>query len=72
MHNKLATKASDFTVSLLFFVEKLLAISLNNQELMKKPFLTPIIIFLWEKGGYLFFSVQLLFAFFVAKFWRSK
>lgn len=46
MHNKLATIASDFTVSLLFFVEKLLAISLNNQELMKKPFLTPIIIFL--------------------------
>ena len=44
MHNKLATIASDFTVSLLFFVEKLLAISLNNQEL--KPFLTPIIIFL--------------------------
>ena len=35
MHNKLATIASDFTVSLLFFVEKLFYTSTCNSSEMK-------------------------------------
>ena len=66
MHNKLASIACDFTVSLLSILPlKTLGHLFEQSGTNEKGILDSINDLLWEQGGYLFFSVVLLFCIFL-------